>query len=54
MIVGIRVESENIQTGAKNIAIPLILPWYRKIIMVKCKSSGLILCKIEEGAFIVT
>jgi acyl-CoA hydrolase len=30
MIVGIRVESENIQTGAKKIAIPLILPWYRR------------------------
>jgi hypothetical protein len=47
MIVGIRVESENIQTGAKKIAIPLILPWYRKIIMVKNKTrfnSG----KIEE------
>jgi hypothetical protein len=34
MIVGIRVESENIQTGAKNI-IPLILPWYRKIMVKK-------------------
>jgi acyl-CoA hydrolase len=48
MIVGIRVESENIQTGAKKHCIPLILPWYRKIIMVKCKSSGLISVKLRK------
>jgi acyl-CoA hydrolase len=51
MIVGIRVESENIQTGAKKHYNSSYFTMVSKIIMVKnAKVQGLILCKIEEVA----
>jgi hypothetical protein len=51
MIVGIRVESENIQTGAKKHYNSSYFTMVSKIIMVKnAKVQGLILYKIEEVA----
>jgi acyl-CoA hydrolase len=38
MIIGIRVESENIQTGQLNIVIPPISQWFQKTKMVRTKS----------------
>jgi acyl-CoA hydrolase len=48
MIIGIRVESENIQTGQLNIVIPPISQWFQKTKMVRTKSPGLILSSLEE------